>query len=114
MKKLKKFVLVPDSFKGTLSSERICELLSDKIKSVFPDAEIVSLPVADGGEGTADCFLTAQKGEKVFTRASNPFGEEIDCYYARFNETAVIETDKISYITFEKSNSLITNISLTD
>ena len=92
MKKLKKFVLVPDSFKGTLSSERICELLSEKIKSVFPDAEIVSLPVADGGEGTADCFLTAQKGEKVFTRASNPFGEEIDCYYARFNETAVIET----------------------
>lgn len=45
----KKFILIPDSFKGTLSSARICELISDKINKIFNESEIVSLPVADGG-----------------------------------------------------------------
>lgn len=88
----KKFILIPDSFKGTLSSARICELISDKINKIFNESEIVSLPVADGGEGTVDCFLAATDGEKVFTRASDPFGEQINAYYARFGDTAVIET----------------------
>lgn len=42
-----KFLLIPDSFKGTLSSEQICGLLNEKIKLHFPDAETVSIPMAD-------------------------------------------------------------------
>ncbi len=60
----KKFILIPDSFKGTLSSQRICELVSEKIEKIFHGSEIVSLPVADGGEGTVDCFLAATDGER--------------------------------------------------
>lgn len=88
----KKFILIPDSFKGTLSSQRICELISEKIEKVFHGSEIISLPVADGGEGTVDCFLAATDGRKVFIQASDPFGEKINAYYARFGDTAVIET----------------------
>lgn len=54
-----KFILIPDSFKGTLSSARICELISDKINKIFNESEIVSLPVADGGaDGDMDGDMT--------------------------------------------------------
>lgn len=90
---MKKFILIPDSFKGTLSSERVCELISNKIRVIFPDSDIVSLPVADGGEGTVDCFLTATGGKRVSSVFKNPFCEEISAYYGMISEdTAVIET----------------------
>ncbi len=90
---MKKFILIPDSFKGTLSSERVCELISNKINVIFPDSDVVSLPVADGGEGTVDCFLTATGGERVSSVFKNPFCEDISAYYGMISDdTAVIET----------------------
>ena len=47
-----KFILIPDSFKGTLSSSQICAVMDEKIKKHFPDSLTVSIPVADGGEGS--------------------------------------------------------------
>lgn len=57
-----KFVLIPDSFKGTLSSGQICRIMDEKIKRHFPDSTTVSIPVADGGEGSVDAFITAVGG----------------------------------------------------
>ena len=54
-----KVVLIPDSFKGTMSSAEICSIMASAIAQHFPDAEVVSLPVADGGEGSVDAFLAA-------------------------------------------------------
>ena len=54
-----KYVLAPDSFKGTLTSEEVSEILAEEIRRKKPDAAIVSLPVADGGEGTVDAFFAA-------------------------------------------------------
>ena len=48
---IKKVVLIPDSFKGTLSSTRVCEIMDSSIKRRFPDCEVIQIPVADGGEG---------------------------------------------------------------
>ena len=56
---MKKVVLIPDSFKGTLSSARICEIIGGRVAEHFPDCQVVSIPVADGGEGSVDCFLAA-------------------------------------------------------
>ena len=56
---MKKYVLIPDSFKGTLSSADICRIAAEEIRRLEPEAEIDAIPVADGGEGTADAFLTA-------------------------------------------------------
>ena len=61
-----KLVLIPDSFKGTLSSAEICQLLEEKARIYFPDCEAVSVPVADGGEGSVDAFITAVGGEKEY------------------------------------------------
>ncbi len=90
---MKKFVLIPDSFKGTLSSSQICDIMSNCIKRNYSDAKIVSIPVADGGEGSVDCFLTALGGEKIFVKANNPYFEEINTFYGILSDgkTAVIE-----------------------
>ena len=90
---MKKVILVPDSFKGTLSSKKVCEIIGECAKAHAPDAQIVSVPVADGGEGSVDCFLSAMKGERVSCLTVNPFFEETDSFYGLLNggKTAVIE-----------------------
>lgn len=90
---MKKFVLIPDSFKGTLSSQQICDIMSDKIKEHFDGAKIVSIPVADGGEGSVDCFLSALGGQKVKCKSVSPYFEDITSFYGLIDngETAVIE-----------------------
>ena len=86
-------VLMPDSFKGTMSSSEVCEIMSRAILNVMPDARVRSIPVADGGEGSADAFLLALGGTRAPARVRGPFGEEMDTYYALIGggETAVVE-----------------------
>ena len=90
---MKKFLLVPDSFKGTLSSKQICEIMKRKIYEHYPDAEVLSVPVADGGEGSVECFLSAMDGVLVKARSVNPFFEEMEGFYGLLNngKTAIIE-----------------------
>ena len=90
---MKKIVLIPDSFKGTLSSTQICEIISGEIKRQFSDCEIISIPVADGGEGSVDCFLSALGGEKITAMVSGPHLEKMESYFGYLPEssTAVIE-----------------------
>ena len=90
---MKKIVLIPDSFKGTLSSKQICEIVSAEITQQFPNCEIISIPVADGGEGSVDCFLSALGGEKITAMVSGPHLEKMESYFGYLPEssTAVIE-----------------------
>ncbi|MBR6790042.1 MAG: glycerate kinase [Oscillospiraceae bacterium] len=88
---MKKCIIIPDSFKGTLSSAEICSVMSGAVRRHWPDCEIHAIPVADGGEGTVDCFLAAMTGEKVPLDATGPFGEPVKGYYARFGSRAVLE-----------------------
>lgn len=88
-----KFILIPDSFKGTLSSTQICGILDEKVKKYFPGSETVSVPVADGGEGSVDAFITAVGGEKKTVTVKNPYFEDMESYFGLIDngETAVIE-----------------------
>jgi glycerate kinase len=88
---LNKAVLIPDSFKGTLSSIEICTIISDKIYKHFPHCHVVSIPVADGGEGSVDCFLSALGGEKIVETVSSPYFEDMESFYGLIDDTAVIE-----------------------
>lgn len=86
------FLLIPDSFKGTMSSAQICEIMSGVIHSYFPEAQVSSIPVADGGEGSVDAFLQALGGEKVDIEVHGPYMEKMKCCYGIVNgDTAVIE-----------------------
>ncbi|MBQ7545538.1 MAG: glycerate kinase [Clostridia bacterium] len=90
---MKKVIVIPDSFKGTLSSVRICEIISERISAHDPQCKVVTIPVADGGEGTTDCFLHALGGERIEHTVQGPFGEEMCASYALLPDgTAVVET----------------------
>ena len=88
---MKKLIVIPDSFKGTLSSSEICGVIGEKAEKIFPGCQVAALPVADGGEGTVDCFLQAMEGEKVSLTVTGPWFEPVESFYGRFGETAVIE-----------------------
>lgn len=89
--KMKKCIIIPDSFKGTMSSIEICEIMSTKVKDHYPDCETITIPVADGGEGTVDCFLHAIHAKKIPVKISGPYNEPLEGYYARQGNTAIIE-----------------------
>ncbi|WP_296897001.1 glycerate kinase [uncultured Megamonas sp.] len=90
---MQNFILVPDSFKGTLSAIEVCNIMKASIKNLYEDANIISIPVADGGEGTVDAFLYALGGEKKSAWVSDAFNEQkILVHYAMLkDDIAVIE-----------------------
>lgn len=89
---MKKILLIPDSFKGTMSSAEICSIMKDTILKYQPDAKVVGIPVADGGEGSVDAFLAAVGGRKVKLAVKGPYFEEISAFYGILpDRTAVVE-----------------------
>lgn len=88
---MKKCVVVSDSFKGTVSSREICEIAQRVIPRHFPACEVVCIPVADGGEGTVDCFIQAMGAQRVGVTVTNALGEKSAAAYARLGELAIIE-----------------------
>lgn len=90
---MQNFILVPDSFKGTLSAIEVCNIMKSSIKNLYKDANIISVPVADGGEGTVDAFLYALGGEKKSVWVSDAFNEQkILAHYAMLkDDIAIIE-----------------------
>lgn len=89
---MKKIILIPDSFKGTMSSSEICGIMEQKIHVYYPKAQVISIPVADGGEGSVDAFLAAVGGQKVPVSVKGPYFEEIPGFYGLLpNRVAVVE-----------------------
>lgn len=89
---MKKCIVASDSFKGTLSSQEICQIAKETIPRIFPECEVVAIPIADGGEGTVACLLEAVEGEAVSVPVCGPYpGSRVDAVYGRFGGSAVIE-----------------------
>lgn len=88
---MKKIILIPDSFKGTMSSQDICEIMGRSLEEVFPQAQIISVPVADGGEGSVDAFLAAIGGEKKYITVQGPYAEPVESFYGLIGKIAVVE-----------------------
>ncbi|MCY6356352.1 glycerate kinase family protein [Clostridium sp. ZS2-4] len=109
---MKKIIISPDSFKGTMSSIEVCNIIEQGIENIFPNTEVVKIPIADGGEGTVDAFLTAMGGEKIKVKVKGPLFEELEAFYGILpdKETAVIEMAAASGITLveDRKNPLLT------
>ena len=90
---MEKILLVPDSFKGTLSSRQVCQVMAGQLRRFFPQAQVKSIPVADGGEGSVEAFLAAAGGERRMRTVTGPFGEPVEAFYGVLGDgrTAVIE-----------------------
>ena len=75
-----------------MSSSEICGIMKEAILNHFPDTEVLSIPVADGGEGSVDAFLTAVGGKKVPLVVKGPYFEDTPAFYGVLPDgTAVIE-----------------------
>lgn len=88
---MKKCIVISDSFKGTLSSLEICRIARESIPRFFPECRVEAVPVADGGEGTVECFVQAIGAEPVPVEVCGPYGETVRAVYARKGALAIIE-----------------------
>ncbi len=89
---MRKFILIPDSFKGTMSSEIVCNIMESAIKKCIPNSSVKKIPVADGGEGTVDALLQAVGGEKIFLTVKGPYLKDVNGFYGILPDgTAIIE-----------------------
>ena len=90
---MRKYVLIPDSFKGSMSSAEICGIIAREIHALEPEARVRAIPVADGGEGTVDAFLAAMGGEKIAAPCHGPYGQAMTACYGLLPDgrTAVVE-----------------------
>ncbi|MGT2934187.1 glycerate kinase family protein [Streptococcus catagoni] len=111
----KKFVLAPDSFKESMGAKEACNAMEKGILSVFKDAEITQVPMADGGEGTVDALIDATGGQKVCLTVAGPLpGQKVETYYGLLGDhkTVVIEMAKangIELVAVDQRNPLITS-----
>ncbi|MFP5402000.1 MAG: glycerate kinase [Gammaproteobacteria bacterium] len=88
-----KIVIAPDSYKESLSALEVAQAVASGFRQVFPDAEYVLVPVADGGEGTVDAMVAATGGRREAVAVSGPLGARVEAFYGLTGdgETAVIE-----------------------
>lgn len=95
-----KLVFAPDSFKGSLSAEKVCRLLKREAERVFPGCETIALPVSDGGEGAVNVLLPSVRGKKRKLFVKGPLGERTEAQYGIFGEgCALIEMAAASGLT---------------
>ena len=88
---MKQVILIPDSFKGTLSAVEFCQLGREAVEKYLPDCRVLTIPVADGGEGTVDCFVHALQAQRVTLTVTGPWGEQVQAQYAIHGQTAFVE-----------------------
>ncbi|SHM75868.1 glycerate kinase [Duganella sacchari] len=88
-----KIVIAPDSFKESLTALAVANEIEAGFREVFPDAEYVKLPVADGGEGTVQAMIDASGGKRVALQVTGPLGTQVSAFYGLMGDgqTAVIE-----------------------
>lgn len=88
-----KIVIAPDSFKGSLNAPQVCDAIANGVRRVVPEAEIVAIPMADGGEGTVDALVAATNGQLRTVTVHGPLDDDIDASYGLLGDsrTAVIE-----------------------
>lgn len=93
-----KIVIAPDKFKGSLSGPEFCDAVAEGIKKIIPEVNIVKMPLADGGDGTAEIVGHYLKGERISVVASDPLFRASKCTYLYDNKslTAYIEMAGIS------------------
>ena len=109
----KTFVLAPDSFKESMTAKEVCIAMEAGIKKVYPDAEFIHVPMADGGEGTVQSLVDATGGTIYSADVTGPLGNTVKAHYGVMGdrETAVIEMAEASgihYVNKDTKNPLIT------
>ncbi len=99
-----KVIIAPDSYKGSMTSIEAADSVERGIRKVFNDAQIIKLPIADGGEGTVQALVECTKGKIITSKVMDPLNREIEAAFGILgdNKTAVVEVAAASGITLLK------------
>lgn len=102
-----KILIAPDSYKESMSAFMASTAIREGIQKVLPEAQCTIVPMADGGEGTADCLMYQRKGEQISCHVVDPLGAPIDTAFTWFGQTrtAVIEVAKACGIMLIKADA---------
>lgn len=108
-----KIIIAPDSFKESLSALEVAEAIESGFKKVFPDAEYIKVPMADGGEGTVQSLIDATQGRLKTVEVTAPLGQRVSAQFGISGDgkTAIIEMAAASglhLVPNEQRNPLIT------
>ncbi|WP_027408106.1 glycerate kinase [Anoxybacteroides tepidamans] len=108
-----KIVIAPDSFKESLSAREVAIAIETGFRDIFPEAEYITIPMADGGEGTVQTLVDATDGTMIEKKVTGPLGEPVDAFFGLLGggSTAVIEMAAASglhLVPREKRNPLTT------
>ena len=108
-----KIVIAPDSYKESLSATEVAQAIEKGFREIFPDAQYVSVPVADGGEGTVEAMIAATHGSAHSALVTGPLGEKVNANWGMSGDgkTAFIEMAAASGLALvppDKRNPLIT------
>lgn len=109
----KTFVLAPDSFKESMTAKEVCVAMEKGLRRVYPAANYIHVPMADGGEGTVQSLVDASGGQLFELEVMGPLGQPVAAKYGILGDgtTAAIEmasASGIHYVTKETKNPLIT------
>lgn len=99
-----KIIIAPASYKGCLSNIEAAEIIQKVCKKVFPQAETVLFPLADGGEGTIDVIKKIAGGRSVYADVSDPLGRKIKAKWLKKEDTAYIEMAQAAGLTLLKDS----------
>lgn len=106
-----KVVISPDSYKGSLSSKQVCEAIEEGLMRAGK-FDVVKIPIADGGEGTVDAFISAVGGEIINAKVRGPLGDIQESFYGILSDgTCVIEmaaASGLNMVPEGKRNPLVT------
>lgn len=93
-----KIVIAPDSFKDSLSAEKVADAIANGLADALPHAHLVSCPMADGGEGTVEAIVAAGNGQLRRNHVQGPLGESVEAHWGWLpdSHTAIIEMAEAS------------------
>lgn len=86
-----KIIVAPDSYKGCLTAREVAGVIGQSLRESFPDATVVTIPLADGGEGTVEILSEALGGTIHTATVTDPLGRKVQAKYAIKGDTAIIE-----------------------
>jgi glycerate 2-kinase len=108
-----RIVIAPNAFKGSLSALEAADAIGEGVRAAAPDADLVLVPIADGGDGTVDAMVAATNGERRTLRVRGPLGDPVEADYGMVDggSTAVIEMAKaagLALVPSEKRDPRVT------
>lgn len=107
-------LVAPDKFRGSLEAVEVCNAIETGILFAYPDANVTTIPLADGGEGTARILTRQAGGSEVFVTVNDPLGRPVDASYglSADNQVAFIEmaaASGLGLLTNDERNPLLTS-----